>query len=169
MISTHAPIRLLKLEFRRLEISLRKEFKNAENEINEQSNALESANCNLDELIKRHEYIFGHSDFFNMCETYLNDLRYYGKELGNAKLDERANVENIYISLEDNWISIVKKIENINGKLRSLPNVFSTFESNLNQLDSWLSEISVHSMKIFDSSLGSKEYTRAIENLTVRQ
>ena len=54
MILSHAPIRLLKLNFKRLEGLLRQEIIAADAEIMEESLAL-NQNKDINEIIKRHE------------------------------------------------------------------------------------------------------------------
>jgi hypothetical protein len=54
MILSHAPIRLLKLNFKRLEQLLRQEINAADEEIMEESLAL-NQNKDINEILKRHE------------------------------------------------------------------------------------------------------------------
>ena len=56
-ILSHAPIRLLKLNFKRLEHLLRQEINAADEEIMEESLAL-NQNKDINEILKRHEVLF---------------------------------------------------------------------------------------------------------------
>jgi hypothetical protein len=71
MIVSHAPVRLLKLQFKQLETLLRQEIKAADIEISEECQALNENSEDITEILKRHEAKFKHSNFFTTCETYL--------------------------------------------------------------------------------------------------
>jgi hypothetical protein len=75
MIVSHAPVRLLKLQFKQLETLLRQEIKAADIEITEECQALNDNSEDITEILKRHEAKFKHSNFFTTCENYLQGER----------------------------------------------------------------------------------------------
>ena len=85
MIITHAPVRLLKVQFKKLESLLRQEIKAADIEITEECVALNENKEDINEILKRHEAKFKNSNFFSTCETYLQELRNCSKELSEKK------------------------------------------------------------------------------------
>lgn len=168
MILTHAPVRLLKLQFKRLENLLRQEIKEADAEISAEFLALKE-NKNISEILKRHEAKFKHSDFFVNCESYLQGLRSCSKELSEKKIDDKSNLESVLDYLQNHWSNLTRKIENMNAKLTVLPDTKENFEKNLNQLNNWLVEIEFNSKGLFNNSLSSSsEYKRLVDKTKVK-
>ena len=168
MILSHAPIRLLKLQFKRLEILLINEIKEADAEINEEFNALKE-NQNLEEILKRHEAKFKHSDFFKTCESYLQGLRVCTQELSEKKVEDKSNVEEIFEYLQNYWKNLTQKIEAINSKLTTLPDAKENFQLNINQLTTWLIEIELNTENLFKNHMVStSEYKRFLEKSKVK-
>lgn len=172
MIQTHAPNRLAKLEFKRLESELRSELKRAEDELDEERSGLES-NIDSDELLNRHDRLFRDGEVVSRCDGYLSELRACLNELvgcdGKKSNDDR-HLQEICSSLE-NWLGKVRKsAAEMAARLRMLPQTWAFVESTFGSIDSWLSEISRHSLGIFDSHLGSAiEYKRCIDRLMVKR
>lgn len=165
MIQTHAPNRLAKLEFKRIEYELRHELKRAEDELNDEQSALE-ADVNPDVLFERHEKVFRGGELVSRFEALLSDLRSCSSEL--AELDSTTAIETTCSSLEQ-WVgSIRTAAAEMAARLQMLPKTWAFVESTLGQIDSWLSEISRRSLGLFDSHLNSAfEYKRCIERLIV--
>ena len=167
MILSHAPIRLLKLQFKRLEVLLIKEIKEADAEINEEFNAL-SENKNLEEILKRHEAKFKHSDFFKTCESYLHGLKICTQELAEKKVEDKSNIEEIFDYLQNYWKNLTQKIEAMNSKLTVLPDTKENFQLNLNQLTTWLIEIEFNTENLFKNHMiSTSEYKRFLDKSKV--
>jgi len=167
MILSHAPIRLLKLQFKRLEILLINEIKEADAEINEEFNAL-NENKNLDEIRKRHEAKFKNSDFFKTCESYLHGLKMCTQELSEKKVEDKSNIEEIFDYLQNYWKNLTQKIESMNSKLTILPDTKENFQLNINQLTTWLIEIEFNTDNLFKNHMVStSEYKRFLDKSKV--
>lgn len=167
MILTHAPIRLLKLKFKRLEIMLKQELKAADIEISEECLAL-NENVNLNEILRRHEAKFKHSNFFTTCESYLQELRTCTRELNEKKADDKSNVEEILDYLLGYWANLTKKIETMNTKLTILPDTKENFERNFDQFSAWLGDIEKNYESLNNNNLSSlSEYRRLAEKCQV--
>ena len=169
MILAHAPVRLLKLQFKRLEILLKQELKAADIEISEECLAL-NENVDTNEILRRHEAKFKHSNFFSTCESYLQGLRTCTKELSEKKSDDKSNVEEIFDYLQNYWSSLTRKIETMNAKLTVLPDTKENFEKSLTQLTSWMHEFELNVDNLNNNNLSSSsEYRRLAEKCRVSQ
>lgn len=169
MIMTHAPVRLLRLQFKRLENLLKQEIKEADAEISEEFNAL-NENKDVGEILKRHEAKFKHSDFFPTCESYLQGLKTCKIELADKKVEDKTFIEDAYDHLQTYWHTLTQKIEALNAKLTITNDTPEDFERNLTQLDTWLYEIEATSKDLFDYNLtSSSEYRRALEKTRVNK
>lgn len=167
MILTHAPVRLLKLQFKRLEVLLKQELKAADIEISEECLAL-NENVDLNEILRRHEAKFKHSNFFSTCESYLQGLRTCTRELSEKKVEDKSNVEEILEYLQNYWLNLTKKIETMNQKLTILPDTKENFERSYNQFVSWLYELEQQSESLNNNNLSSvSEYKRLVEKCRV--
>lgn len=168
MIVTHAPVRLLKLQFKQLEILLRQEIKAADLEISEECQALNENKEDINEILKRHEAKFKHSNFFTTCESYLQGLRMCSKELGEKRVEDNASIEDILSYLQNYWINLTKKIETMNAKLTILPGAKENFERNFFQFASWLNELELNSNSLSNNNLSSiSEYRRLLDKTKV--
>jgi hypothetical protein len=168
MILTHAPVRLLKLQFKRLENLLKQELKAADIEISEECLALNESNVDVAKLLKRHEAKFKHSNFFSNCESYLQGLRTCSKELAEKKAEEKSNVDEILDYLQNYWSSLTKKIETMNAKLTVLPDTKETFDRNICLFTCWLSEFEHNFANLNNNNLPStSDYRRLIEKCRV--
>jgi len=168
MIVSHAPIRLLKIQFKRLEVVLRQEFKEADEELKREQTELNESQ-NINDILRRHESKFHSSNFFQTCESYLKDLRIFTKELVEKKCDDRASIQEVCDGLQNYWTNLVKKIENVRTKLTILPETKENFELHVGQLNSWLNEFDVNATNLFSNNLPStNDYKRVLDKSRVR-
>jgi hypothetical protein len=169
MIITHAPVRLLKVQFKKLESLLRQEIKAADIEITEECVALNENKEDINEILKRHEAKFKNSNFFSTCETYLQELRNCSKELSEKKgVEDKSNIEDILDYLQKYWDNITKKIETMNTKLKFLPSAREGFERNFFQLVSWINDLEINSAALKNDNLSSTtEYRRLLDKTKV--
>lgn len=184
MIQNHAPYRLAKLEFKRVEIELKRELKRAEDELRAED--LETAEVFApNELLDRHESVFGDNDgLISRCETLMSEMRARMHELiGGGGLPEtprskqqhstnettdRNHLQETCASLETWLESVRERVARVAARLRMLPQTCAFVESTLGHVDAWLTEISRHSLGLFDSHLASAvEYKRTIDRLEV--
>jgi hypothetical protein len=169
MIITHAPVRLLKVQFKKLESLLREEIKEADKEITEECVALNENKEDINEILKRHEAKFKNSNFFSTCEAYLQELRNCSKELSEKKgVEDKSNIEDILDYLQKYWDNITKKIETMNIKLKLLPSAREGFERNFFQLVSWINDLEINSAALKNDNLSSTtEYRRLLDKIKV--
>ena len=160
MIQNHAPTRLTKLEFRRVEGQLRRELKQAEHALKDELAALE-ADASPTEVLHGHETVFGpNNEWLSGCQARLSELRSCAQTL-----DDRGDT---FASLESQLLAMGRRVDDMAARLRVLPETWAFVDGALRQLDAWLSEVSSHSLRLFDSHLASfGEYKRAIDTLTV--
>lgn len=165
MILSHAPLRLVKLDFKRTEACLKRDLKQADNDLKEEYAALETSTSKLDEISQRHDRIFLNGELMTRCESNLDLLRSYMREL----IDDRTvNCHEVYSSLERHFAAIRASANEMNSRLKSLCKAWHFVDASLHELDMWLSEISLNSIGLFDSNLRSAcEYKNSIERLTV--
>ncbi len=167
MILAHAPVRLLKLQFKRLEVLLKQELKAADIEISEECLALKK-NGNVEEILKRHEAKFKNSNLFSTCESYLQGLRNCSKELCEKKQEEKSNLDEILEYLQSYWVNLTKKIETMNAKLTILPETKESFETNFNQFAAWLYQVELNLESLKNNNLASlSDYRRSAEKCQV--
>ena len=167
MIISHGPVRLLKLQFKKLEILLRQDIKTGDAEIDEECRAL-LENKDIGIILRRHEEKFKTSDFIKNCQSHLHGMRGYLKELVEKKIEDKTNMEETLEFLQNYWNNLLKKIETMNAKLTILPNAKDNFEKNTGQLIHWISEAESTSRVLNDNNISSmSEYRRQIEKCRV--
>ena len=167
MITLHAPIRLLKLEFKFLESMLKKELFDANDELNKHILALAS-NHDAENIYKRFHEKFKNSNFFPLCESYLEQIKKCVLELAENKIEDRSFIEEAFQDLNSQWINLTQKIEDLSKKIQAKLNKREIIDRNLTVLDSWLFEVESASKNLFDHNLTSiSEYSRALEKMQV--
>lgn len=160
-------MRLLKLEFKRIEAQLRRDLKQAEIELNEENAALRDS-VNPDEILQRHESVFRRGEFISRCEIHLDELRTRCKELAASEADRGANWQEICLNLEENIGVVRREIDEMFTRLRVLPQTCDLVENALPPFDAWMNEVNRLSAALFDPNLNSpNDYRRVVESLMV--
>jgi hypothetical protein len=175
MIVSYAPVRLLKLQFKRVESQLRSEMKKADAEINEQIALHHESNDgsrSREELLRRHEAAFHHRGFFHhTCESHVANLRAILAELRALKPDEcTSNLEEIVEHVHGYWCVLTQRIATLHAELSeaSVAEAQHTFQLNLMQVERWLSEAEVNAINLFSNSIASTaEYSIIVEKIRV--
>ena len=122
-----APLRLLRLQFERLEHLIRKELKQAEGELNEELKLLEEQQqqrTNGAEILRRHHEYFQWNHFQPTIDTHLKQLLTIVEELHSkdTSIDERAR------QLKNDWTQMQSRIGNVKRKLQTIPKQWQEFE-----------------------------------------
>lgn len=167
MILAHAPIRLLKLNFTRLETLLRQEISAADAEIMEESMAL-NQNKDISEIIKRHEAKFKYSNFFSTCETYLQGLRSCTNALLDQKMvEDKSTILDTNDKIQKYWETLTKKIETMSNRLKALPDLKEKFDKEIYQLNAWLTDFEQNKRNLNNNDLSIGEYKKILERFNV--
>ncbi|CAF0715881.1 unnamed protein product [Brachionus calyciflorus] len=165
MILSHGPIRLLKLEFKRIELLLKHELIEADRELNQCFNSL-AENRDSKKIFKKFQEKFKNSNFYSLCESYLENMKNCVLQLAEKKIEDRSFIEDAFQNLNTQWINLTQKIEAFNNNLQSKLNIRETVDRNITILDSWLYELETTSKEIFDYNLPSaSEYSRALNKI----
>ena len=168
MIVPYAPVRLLRLEFKRLETLIRQELQVADAEISDECAALSAQRQSIAEIFKRHEAKFKYGSSMSNCESYMKCLRNCAQELAEQNVDDKANVDEILNYLQSYWKSLVQKIDTMSEKLTILPNAIEDYETNVAQFTAWLGETEKNAANITNNNLSSLfEYRRSLEKIKV--
>lgn len=132
-ITCFAPIRLLRLQYERMENLIVQELKRADDELNEELKQLERQR-DTTELLRRHQEHFHMRDFQPNLEGQMRDLQGFAdnirlKERGqtlvrpeNEQIDRRTKDLNGY------WTQMQKKIEDVKRKLQIVPKKWKEFD-----------------------------------------
>lgn len=167
MIISHAPTRLLKLEFKYLESLLKQELLEADDLLNQHFSEL-AANYSAEKIYKKFYDKFKNSNFFPLCESYLEQMKKCLLGLAENKIEDRSFIEDAFQKLNLQWINLTQKIETLSNNIQAKLNQREMIDKNLTVLDSWLYEIETTSKNLFDYNLSSvSEYSRALEKIEV--
>lgn len=129
-IICYAPIRLLRLQYERIESIVIKELKQADDELNEELRQLERQ-LDVADILRRHNEHFQLNNFQPTIETHLrnlhsyaNDIRSKDKDLAhdNEQIDQRTS------KLNDHWTRMQAKIDSVRRKLQTIPKKWQDFE-----------------------------------------
>lgn len=132
-IRCFAPIRLLRLQFERIENVIVKEFEQAENELNDELKELERQR-DTSEILQRHNERFQINHFHPTIEIHMRDLHTFANDLKLNEheqiLDrqEREQLDRRTTKLNDYWKHMQTKIENVKRKLQTVPKKWQDFE-----------------------------------------
>lgn len=129
-IVCYAPIRLLRLQYERIENILVKELKQAEDELNEELRQLEKQH-DTNEILRRHNERFQLNNFQPTMENYMKNLHSYVNDIRTK--DSTASYENEQLDqrtskLNDYWTRMQAKIDNVKRKLQTIPKKWQEFE-----------------------------------------
>jgi nesprin-1 len=129
-IVCYAPIRLLRLQFERIENIIVKELKQAEDELNDELRLLEKQRDTTD-ILRRHNEHFQLNNFQPTMDTHIRNLHSFANDIrikdtntshDNDQVDQRT------IKLNDYWIRMQAKIDNVKRKLQTVPKKWQEFE-----------------------------------------
>jgi DNA repair exonuclease SbcCD ATPase subunit len=131
-IVCHAPIRLLRLQYERLENIVVKELKQAEDELNEELKQIENQLDTAD-ILQRHNERFQLNNFHPTMETHIKNLHAFANDIRTKESSTSTNEENDQIDqrttkLNDYWTRMQTKIDNVKRKLQTIPKQRQEFE-----------------------------------------
>ena len=132
-IICYAPIRLLRLEFERMESIIVKEFEQVDNELNDELKQLERQH-DTNEILRRHNERFQQNNFYPTIEVYMKDLHKFAndiriKEQGQTLIkQENQQIDQRTIKLNNYWTNIQTKIDNVRRKLQTIPKKWQDYE-----------------------------------------
>lgn len=132
-IICYAPIRLLRLQFERIETLIVQELEQAENELNDELKQLERQH-DTTEILRRHNERFQLNNFqptmevhMRELQTFANDIR--SKEQGQASvIHDNEQIDQRTIKLNNYWANMQTKIDNVRRKLQTIPKKWQEFE-----------------------------------------
>jgi chromosome segregation ATPase len=133
VIICYAPLRLLRLQFERIENTIVEELERAEKELNDELRELERQHDTAD-ILRRHNELFQLNNFQPTMEIHMKDLRTYANDIRtNEKSQPTVSHENEQIDqrtrkLNDYWANTQTKIDNVKRKLQTIPKKWQDFE-----------------------------------------
>jgi hypothetical protein len=128
-----APIRLLRLQFERIENLIVKELEQAENELNDELKQLEHQH-DTTEILRRHNERFQLNNFQPTMEVHMRDLHTFAddirtKEQGQTLIThENDQIDQRTVKLNNYWKNMQTKIDNVRRKLQTIPKKWQEFE-----------------------------------------
>lgn len=132
-ITCYAPIRLLRLQYERLENIIVQELKQAEEELNDELKQLERQRDTTD-LLRRHQEHFQSNNFHPTMEVHIRDLQGFAndirtKERGQTLIKpENEQIDQRTTKLNDYWARMQARIDNVKRKLQTVPKKWQEFE-----------------------------------------
>ncbi|CAF4079785.1 unnamed protein product, partial [Rotaria sp. Silwood2] len=145
-IICYAPIRLLRLQFERIEHIIVQELEQAENELNDELKQLERQH-DTTEILRRHNERFQLNNFCPTMEIHMKDLHTYANDIrikeqeqtlvthDNEQIDQRT------IKLNNYWTHMQTKIDNVRRKLQTVPKKWQEFEEKFHHVETWMNTI----------------------------
>jgi hypothetical protein len=132
-IVCYAPIRLLRLQFERIENIIVKELEQAENELNEELKQLERQHDTTD-ILRRHNERFQSNNFHPTIEVHMKDLHTYANDIRTKEQEqtlvkqENEQFDQRTMKLNNYWTHMQTKIDNVKRKLQTIPKKWQDFE-----------------------------------------
>jgi hypothetical protein len=129
-IVCYAPIRLLRLQYERIENVIVKELKQAEDELNDELRQLEKQRDTTD-ILRRHNERFQLNNFQPTMETYMKNLHSFAHDIRSkdtAASHENDQIDQRTMKLNDYWTRMQAKIDNVKRKLQTIPKKWQEFE-----------------------------------------
>jgi nesprin-1 len=134
MIICFAPIRLLRLQYERIESLIVDELKQANEELNEELHALERQDDSTD-LLQRHHARFQSNEFQPTIEIHIRDLKTVANDIRNKERaqtlikPENERIDQRTKQLNDYWTEMQTKIDRVRHKLQTVPKKWREFEN----------------------------------------
>ncbi|CAM2712242.1 unnamed protein product [Rotaria socialis] len=135
-----APIRLLRLQYERVECIVVKELKQAEDELNDELRLLERQLDTVD-ILRRHNEHFQLNNFHPTIETHLRNLHSYANDIRSKDKDtthENEQIDQRTAKLNDYWARMQAKIDNVRRKLQTIPKKWQEFEEKFHLVETWM-------------------------------
>ena len=129
-IVCYAPIRLLRLQYERIENIIVKELKQAEDELNDELRLIEKQRDTTD-ILRRHNEFFQLNNFQPTMDTHIRNLHSFNNDIRIKDTNTSHDTDQIdqrTIKLNDYWIRMQAKIENVKRKLQTIPKKWQDFE-----------------------------------------
>ncbi|UJR08743.1 hypothetical protein I4U23_013000 [Adineta vaga] len=144
-IVCHAPIRLLRLQYERLENTIVKELKQAEDELNEEMKQMERQ-LDISDILRRHNERFQLNNFQPTMETHLRNLHTFASDIRSRDTSSTSSQENDQMDerttkLNDYWNRMQTKIDNVKRKLQTIPKQRQEFEEKFRLVETWMEAI----------------------------
>ncbi|CAM4782634.1 unnamed protein product, partial [Rotaria magnacalcarata] len=145
-IICYAPVRLLRLQFERIEKIVVQELEQAENELNDELKQLERQH-DTTEILRRHNERFQLNNFHPTMEIHMRDLQTFAndirtKEQGQTLVShENEQIDQRTIKLNNYWSNMQAKIDNVRRKLQTIPKKWQEFEEKFHHVESWMATI----------------------------
>ena len=161
---SNAPKNHFKLQFRRTESLFLYEIKQAEEELEDFSSEIKH-NDDIVEILRNFESKFKLSEFRAKCESYLSEMEAISNELVAMSVENKVDICH---SLREKWMSLVKRISEMNEKIEQLFQSKEKLEADLKAFSKWLIEFDESYMHLFSKNMSSSsEYDQLIESLKV--
>jgi chromosome segregation ATPase len=129
-IVCYAPVRLLRLQYERIENIIVKELKQAEDELEGELRQLEKQR-DTTEILRRHNEHFQLNNFQPTMETHIRNLHTFATDIRSKDTDtnqENDQIDQRTIKLNDYWTRMQTKIDNVKRKLQTIPKKWQEFE-----------------------------------------
>ncbi|CAF3725966.1 unnamed protein product [Adineta steineri] len=144
-IVCHAPIRLLRLQYGRLESIIIKELKQAEDELNEELKQLEKQ-LDTAEILRRHNERFQLNNFLPTMEGHIRNLHAFANDirLNDKKTSSKQDIDHIEertTKLNDYWTRMQARIDNVKRKIQTIPKQRQEFEEKFQLVETWIDGI----------------------------
>ncbi|CAF3804026.1 unnamed protein product [Adineta steineri] len=145
-IVCYAPIRLLRLKFERIENIIVKELEQAENELNHELKQLEHQQ-DISEILRRHNEHFQLNNFHPTMEIHMRDLQTYADDIRTTEqgqtlvTHENEQINQRTIKLNNYWMHMQTKIDNVKRKLQIIPKKWRDYEEKFHQVETWMKTI----------------------------
>ena len=126
-----APIRLLRLQYERMENVIVKELKQAEEELNHELTELEHQRDPTD-ILRRHNEHFQSNNFYPTMKIHIRDLQAFAHDIRAKDGDATSNNEQIEQrtdKLNEYWTRMQSKIDLVKSKLQTIPKQWQEFEA----------------------------------------
>ena len=167
-----APIRLLRLQFERIETIIVKELEQAETELTEELRQLERQQ-DTTEILRRHNEKFQLNNFHPTMEVHMRDLRTFANNIRtqeqgqtlikheNEQIDQRAKKLNTY------WTNMQTKIDNVKRKLQTIPKKWQEFEEKSHTIEKWMETVERSMADVQNTELPLEQYKSLVNKFKV--
>ncbi|CAF4193831.1 unnamed protein product, partial [Rotaria magnacalcarata] len=164
-----APIRLLRLQYERVECIVVKELKQAEDELNDELRLLERQLDTVD-ILRRHNEHFQLNNFHPTIETHLRNLHSYANDIRSKDKDtthENEQIDQRTTKLNDYWARMQAKIDNVRRKLQTIPKKWQEFEEKFHLVETWMTTMERSMSDTMNTEVSFDQYKLTVNKFKV--
>ncbi|XP_025103982.1 nesprin-1-like isoform X4 [Pomacea canaliculata] len=155
-VMSHAPIRLLKLEFVLPEEKFDLQMNKAEMALQQHREQL-NTNTNVKDALQKHRQFFQQGPFKTTCEKCLEQMKDYANQLLNLDKTDRF-LQKRYEEHLDRWNRLTAFSDKLHLQLKQLPERWKEYNQKVHGISDWMNSVEKLMKEMEREDMSSEEY-----------